>query len=290
MKASFEQISWNEKEVIQSKHIKLTRFDSPLHYHPALELTYIIQGKGKRFVGNSIEDFKEGDLILLGSNLPHCWQNDRSNLLLEDPKGENSEAIVIHFSENIILNNGLENLKSLLEIAKQGISLDKIQSFKLKNRILKFNSKDPLDQLIDLLFILKQIQLEQENIRILNPIKENYHLNNTDLERINKVYSYIIANFTHEVHLDEAAHLANMTETAFCRYLKKVTRKTFIEIVTDFRIKFACEQLKNTEKSVLEICFESGFGNVSHFNKIFKKNRNQTPLQFRKTTQKFIFE
>ncbi|MFM1913953.1 MAG: Xylan 1,4-beta-xylosidase [Bacteroidota bacterium] len=290
MKASFEQISWNEKEVIQSKHIKLTRFDSPLHYHPALELTYIIQGKGKRFVGNSIEDFKEGDLILLGSNLPHCWQNDRSNLLLEDPKGENSEAIVIHFSENIILNNGLENLKSLLEIAKQGISLDKFQSFNLKNRILKFNSKDPLDQLIDLLFILKQIQLEQENIRILNPIKENYHLNNTDLERINKVYSYIIANFTHEVHLDEAAHLANMTETAFCRYLKKVTRKTFIEIVTDFRIKFACEQLKNTEKSVLEICFESGFGNVSHFNKIFKKNRNQTPLQFRKTTQKFIFE
>lgn len=290
MKASYEKIEWKDSDIIQSKHIQLPRFDSPLHYHPALELTYIIRGKGKRFVGNSIEDFKEGDLILIGSNLPHCWQNDRSTLLLENPENEIAEAIVVHFAEDLILRNGLESLQPLIELAKQGISLNAIKNNSIKSILLKFHSKEKTEQFIDLLSILKLIQNQEDYFQLLNPIKENYSFNNTDLERINRVYAYIIANFTHEVHLDEASHLANMTETAFCRYLKKITKKTFIEIVTDFRIKFACELLKNTEKSVLEICFESGFGNISHFNKIFKKNKNQTPLQFRKTTQKFILE
>jgi transcriptional regulator GlxA family with amidase domain len=112
-------------------------------------------------------------------------------------------------------------------------------------------------------------------------------LSKTDLDRINRIYAYVIANYTQEVHLDEVAHLANMTETAFCRYFKKVTNKTFVSLVTEFRIKHACQLLRTSNKSMAEICFESGFGNISHFNKQFKHYMNETPLQYRKLVREW---
>ena len=115
----------------------------------------------------------------------------------------------------------------------------------------------------------------------------SYALSAVDLARINRVYAYVIANYTQEVHLDEVAHLANMTETAFCRYFKKVTKKTFVEMVTEFRIKHACELLRSSQLSMAEICFESGFGNLSHFNKQFKQYMNETPLQYRKLVREW---
>ena len=288
MKASFEKIDWKDALGIHSKHIKLNRFDSPLHYHPALELTYILKGKGKRFIGNSIEDFKEGDLILVGSNLPHCWQNDRNDLLIEDHEKKNSEAIVIHFSEDIIFRNGLSKFEEIILLAQHGISFNQYKNPELRNKILKFQALDPEEKLIDLLEILQLISKGIDQLEVLNPIKETYSYNQSDLEKINKVYSYIIANFKNEVHLDEVAHLANMTETAFCRYFKKITKRTFIEIVTEFRLDFACDLLRTSNKPVVEICYESGFGNISHFNKIFKKHLFKTPLEYRKSMRTYL--
>ena len=106
----------------QIKHVKQARFDAPYHFHPELELTLIIAGEGKRFIGNQITDFRPGDLVLLGENLPHCWQNHRKDWLLEDPDPEGAQALVIHFRKDFLgeefLSNeaciGLKNFKSTL--------------------------------------------------------------------------------------------------------------------------------------------------------------------------------
>ena len=102
-----------------------------------------------------------------------------------------------------------------------------------------------------------------------------------ETERFQKVFSYLIGNYQQEVSLKTVAKIANLTPTAFCRYFKNVTRKTLVEIVTEFRINQACQNLRNTEKSVNEICFECGFGNISYFNKTFKAITAYTPSQYR---------
>ena len=103
-----------------------------------------------------------------------------------------------------------------------------------------------------------------------------------DLDRINKIYAYVIEHHTQDINLETTARLTNMTETAFYRYFKKITKKTFLELVTEFRTKHACNLLNSTDKQVAEICFESGFGNISHFNKPFKALTGYIPLNYQK--------
>jgi transcriptional regulator GlxA family with amidase domain len=135
--------------------------------------------------------------------------------------------------------------------------------------------------MLGILDLLNTIALSND-YQVIDSEPERYDLPPVDLERINKIYGYIIENYQQEVHLETAAHLANMTETAFCRYFKKITKKTFLDLVTEFRIKHACNLLATTEKQVAEVCFESGFGNISHFNKQFKNITEYSPLNYRK--------
>ncbi|MEY2941890.1 MAG: Xylan 1,4-beta-xylosidase, partial [Bacteroidota bacterium] len=256
----------------QIKHVKQARFDAPYHFHPELELTLIIAGEGKRFIGNQITDFRPGDLVLLGENLPHCWQNHRKDWLLEDPDPEGAQALVIHFrkdflGEEFLSNEACQGLKNLFEKAKTGFSIVGPTQDKIAREMLALGEMAPFPRLLAFLQILHTIGISTADVQAIDTTEGNYAIAEGDLERINRVYAYVIANYTQEVHLDEVAHLANMTETAFCRYFKKVTNKTFVELVTEFRVKHACTLLRTTNKPMIEVCFESGFGNISHFNK-----------------------
>ena len=154
--------------------------------------------------------------------------------------------------------------------------------------MLKIKELAPFPRLLAFLQILQSLTMGGADVQPIDTNEGGYTVSKIDLERINRIYAYIIAHYTQEVHLDEVAHLANMTETAFCRYFKKVTQKTFVEIVTEFRIKHACQMLRTTQKTMVEICFESGFGNLSHFNKQFKQWMKVPPLQYRKMTQEWV--
>lgn len=291
MKAFLEHISPGNNQSFQIKEISQSRFDAPYHFHPELELTLIISGEGKRFVGNQVSDFSPGDLVLLGENVPHCWQNNRENLLVEeDPNG--SQALVIHFPKHFLGSDFLEkeefqSIKRLMERAKTGFSIVGLTQDRIAREMLILKELDPFPRLLAFLNILHLLANATTDLHPIEQADKVYDLSKIDLERINKVYAYVIANYTQEVHLDEVAHLANMTETAFCRYFKKTTQKTFVELVTEFRIKHACQLLRNTAKPMVEICFESGFGNLSHFNKQFKEWMKMPPLQYRKLTREW---
>lgn len=290
MKASLEHLArGGEALSFEIKEVKQTRFDAPYHFHPELELTLIISGEGKRFIGNQISDFSPGDLVLLGPNLPHCWQNHRKDWLTEDLEEDAAQALVVHFSADFLgeaFMNKKESaaIKSLLDRAKLGFAIQGSTQDKIARELLLLKGLSPFPRLLHFLQILHTLSTQTADLHPIESIESSYTLSTVDLERINRVYAYVIANYTHEVHLDEVAHLASMTETAFCRYFKKVTNKTFVELVTEFRIKHACQLLRSTSKPMIEICFESGFGNLSHFNKQFKQWMKMPPLQYRKLT------
>lgn len=291
MKPSLEHISKASNASFQIKQVQKKRFDAPYHYHPELELTLILSSEGKRFVGKQIQDFKAGDLVLIGSNVPHCWQNHRSDLLSEWQESDsNAQALVLHFSAQFLGSEFLnqaecQGIKALMERAQAGLSIVGATAAKTKEALLALPHHQGMERLLQFLQILHELSQGQEDLIPIDPQGSSYPLSTLDLERINKVYAYVIAHYTGEVHLDEVAHLANMTETAFCRYFKKVTQKTFVELVTEFRIKHACDLLRNSSKSMVEICFESGFGNLSHFNKQFKQWMGMPPLQYRKANK-----
>ncbi len=293
MKASLEHLSEYNGAAVHLKKVIQARFDAPYHFHPAFELTLIISGEGKRFVGNQITDFHPGDLVLLGSNLPHCWQNHRKNWLDEENNQEAAQALVIHFKRDFlgaafIENESCASIKHLLDRASTGLSIQGPTQDRVAREMLKLAELAPFPKLLSFLNMLHILTLAGSDVQNIDANEGGYALSPIDLERINRVYAYVIANYTQEVHLDEVAHLANMTETAFCRYFKKVTNKTFVELVTEFRIKHACQMLRSSTKPMVEICFESGFGNVSHFNKQFKNWMKVPPLQYRKLTQEWI--
>ena len=128
MKASLEHLSENINQPIQLKEIVQARFDAPYHFHPELELTLIISGEGKRFIGNQISDFSPGDLVLLGSNLPHCWQNHRNDWLGSDETSDAAQAIVIHFKrdflgDKFLENDACQNIRQLFDRAKGGLTI-----------------------------------------------------------------------------------------------------------------------------------------------------------------------
>lgn len=292
MKSSLEHLNQESIQSFRIKEVKQERFDAPYHFHSELELTLIISGEGRRFVGNQIADFAPGDLVLLGSNLPHCWQNHRSDWLNENENHFASQALVIHFNQDFLGSTFMsqqecQSIKNLFEKAKKGFVIQGPTQDKIAREMLQLNNLAPFPKLISFLQILYHLSIASADLQPIESNEAIFSLSKIDLERINRVYAYVIANYTQEVHLDEVAHLANMTETAFCRYFKKVTNKTFVELVTEFRVKHACQLLRTSNKSMVEICFESGFGNLSHFNKQFKEWMKVPPLQYRKLTKEW---
>ncbi len=280
MKASLEQLANTTDGSFLFRQFNLPYFDAPYHFHPEFELTLILKSEGKRFVGNQVADFKEGDLVLLGANVPHCWKNDGIG-------NENSaRSIVIQFKEDFLGQGFFKNaetqpIRSLLDKAKSGVLISGKTRDRVAREMIFLQTVPPFQKLLGLLDLLNTIATSKD-FEIIDNQPDKYDLSAVDLERINKIYAYVIEHYTQDIHLETAAHLTNMTETAFCRYFKKITKKTFLDLVTEFRIKHACNLLNSTDKQVAEVCFESGFGNISHFNKQFKVVTGYSPLNYRK--------
>ena len=277
-------------EVLQSSHDSsfLLRsfqekvFSAPFHFHPEYELTLILKGKGKRFVNYNMADYVEGDLVLLGANLPHCWKTE---VIVDDQI--NAHSVVVQFSKEF-LGNGSQNIpefsaiQELLVRSSSGIQFTKQTQLAVRKKmIILSKEKNNFKQLMQFLEIL-QVLATSSSFLLLSKEIGLAAQSTSDKERINAVFAYIVENFREKTSLNEAAATANMSPNAFCRYFKKVTRKSFMETVIDYRINYATQQLVQNSQPVSQICFDSGFTDISHFYKIFKKKMNLSPLIYRK--------
>jgi hypothetical protein len=205
MKASLERVSEDLQSPFMVKEVVQARFDAPYHFHPEFELTLIIAGEGKRFVGNQITDFRPGDLVLLGSNLPHCWQNHRSDWLGQEEDPLAAQALVLHFKRDLLGDGFLDTtscqtVRHLLERAKGGLSIQGPTQDRVARDMLMLKELAPFPRLIAFLQILHSLTLAGSDVQVIDSSEGNYALSQVDLERINRVYAYVIANYTREVH------------------------------------------------------------------------------------------
>jgi AraC-like DNA-binding protein len=269
---------------------KVPFFDNPWHYHPELELNLITKSKGARFVGDNIERFKEGDLVLLGSNLPHYWRNDES--YYQDNSTEIAEAIILRFRLDFLGKSLLSipemcEVKQLFQDAAHGIYFGPTTSDQIKPFLLKLLFAKGIEQVIYFLEIFK-ILVQADDSRVLSTIIFGELNPINDSDRMNHVLNHIHLHLQDNITLETVAKLSNMNVTAFCRYIKAKTNKTFIELLNDIRIAYACRLLVDSPSNISEICYNCGFNNLTHFNYVFKKITGLNPTTYRKSKGDFI--
>jgi AraC-like DNA-binding protein len=280
----FQKIETNINHSYYAEHEKYKYFPNPLQFHPEIEIMYILHGSGTLFVGDSISRFGPGDLVIIGQNVPHLWYSD------EKYKEENStlitEIIYILFKTEIFGEQfwNLPESKSILkliQLSKRGIKV----TGKTRNEIFPLmraiTSSAGFNRITLLLSIL-EILTSQKDFQVLaSPIVQNT-INESDSERLNRVYKYLINNFQQQIKLEQVSSIASLSTSSFCRYFKRRTNKTFIQLLNEIRISHACRLLAEEDLPVERICFICGYENVSYFIRQFKGIIGLTPLSYKK--------
>ena len=278
MKAILEDIpSKKGSASFYSTRITVPSFEFKWHYHPEYELTYILSGSGYRIVGNSHEQFSSGDLVLLGSNLPHTWWGKNED-------GSPSKAIVIQFSnefiEPFLRLSESQSIKELLLKSAKGIRFDSDVMFVEKLRSL-VETKE-LESVLLLLSLLHDLTEKPAT----NLCADSYHnvISKKFETRINKVCTYIQNHYSESISLKQISDLVYMTESNFCKFFKKATSTTFSDYLNDLRINEACHLLLSSEDTVSKIAHNCGFESLSYFNRVFLRKKQLTPSGFRKVS------
>lgn len=252
------------------------------HYHPEVELIHVIKGEGTLFAGDTTIRFKPGDLILLGSNLPHYWRFDDA---YTQHKPLPSFIELTQFCENFWGNDFLNlpenrSIRTLFVRAKKGIIVQEKIAFKAKkilHQLIEANGPDRLLLLLQLLSTLSKTG----NCNYISAT-HSFEFDVSENERINAIYNYTLQHFKTKIYLKEVAAVANLSPNSFCRYFKSRTRKSFSTFVQELRVGYACKLLSENKMSIKEICFESGFNTFTHFNKQFKSIKDLKPNEYRK--------
>jgi len=252
------------------------------HYHPEIELIYFIRGRTSGVIGQGFHQFEEGDLALLGPNFPHVLQEDKEfsrqcpEIL---PFG-----LIIQFTEGFLGKDFLQkpelfSINQLLKKARRGLSFDSRIIKKVSSVLLDMHSMNETRKLVSLLEILTTLS-ETGDYKYLTP--KDYEYDHTlDEDRMHAVNSYVYEHFSEKISIRDIAMIANMTESSFCRYFKSRTLKNFTKFLNEVRISYACKLLNNDSRSIGDACFESGFTNLSYFNRQFKSVMKLSPKSYR---------
>jgi len=283
MKPIFKKVDSKSEEAFVARIDQFAQFYNKWHFHPELELTHIVKGRGTRFVGDNIEFFQDGDLILIGSNLPHVWKN-------QNKESELSVARVVQFlpnfmGEDILKLVEFKNIQKLLIKSSFGLKIEgevKVLILGFLNKL--FKTEDPLERIILIIKMLDCLGTSDETI----PISKSLFLVELDKQnkdRLNRVIDYTITNFASKIMLEDVASISNMSVSNFCKFFKVRVKKTYVQYLTEVRIGMSCKMLIENQLSINRIAYDSGFVNISNFNRAFKLNKNMTPFSYRKLYQ-----
>ena len=253
------------------------------HYHSEFELVLINKGSGKRMVGDHIDQFEDGDLVFLGSNLPHEWLCEEHYFNKE--QGFQGEGIVIQFLENFLGENFFnvpENskMRKVLDDSTQGCYITGETKANITKIMLRMIVLPPDERLYSLFKIFEIISKTKEYQLLASP---NF-TNTFQAEKSNsmkKVIKYIMQNFQKKIQMKDILEVVNMSSTTFSVLFKKTYNMTFSEYVLKVRIGYACSLLTDNNRSISQISFDAGFDNLSNFNRLFKKMKNLTPKEYR---------
>ncbi len=278
MRASYEDIKAKKGEDSYLVYqYEVSHFPFQWHYHPEYELTLILSGSGGRMVGDCHESFYAGDLVLIGPDLPHTWVSDKK-------QGETASAVVIQFSEEFIAtfyqHTECEKIHKLLSRSTLGLQ------FPIRNRgtlwkdILNLPQTKGVDRITGLLQVLNQLSGKRSKVlasSFFQPAKSRMAES-----RINKVCGYLQRHSSEDIRLPKVASLVNLSESAFCKFFKRTTGKTYSDYLGDIRIGHACHLLTESDNTISVIAYQSGFDSLTYFNRVFLRKKGLRPGEYRK--------
>lgn len=267
---------------IDARREAVKYFSNPWHFHEELELTFILKSEGTKFIGDHSSEFKPGEIILLGSKLPHYWRNNSTYYQSLESNG--AEAIIIRFNQDFAGNEFLKipPMKPILDLiqdATRGIYITGQTNLSLQKKMMDFLTMDESQKIIGLTDILLTIAT-QKQFRFLCSMGYAHQYKSNDIEKIDAVYDYVLDNYMNDLSVKDIAAKCNMNTAAFCRYFKKKTSKTFKDFMNDIRLGNAAKLLLKGDLNISEIAFASGFNNPSYFNRMFKRMTGLTPKKY----------
>ncbi len=254
-------------------------FYDKLHQHEEIQLSYIAKGTGTLVIGDSINKYEMGDVIIIGSNIPHVFKSD--------PIKNEKSLMLSLFVNNSSLSRSffeLDEFESLQSFFKNAIYGLKVISNieQLKDLFLQLKKVDKLERFIIFFKILQTIS--NSNYQQLSSFIYPKNYSNAEGERMSKVVAYTMSHYDQPISLSQISSIANLSPNAFCKYFKSRTNKTYVQFLTEIRVEHACKLLSKThELTILDIALASGFTNISNFNRKFKSLKKKTPLHYKKT-------
>jgi len=280
MEINVERLFTDKNATYITKHYQQINFSSPRHYHNEYEIAYIENSAGKLFVGNTIVNFNAGDLFLFAPRLVHAFKNSETG----NTRDRYAKGTIIWFNTDFFGNDFLgrdeaKGLKDLLINAEEGIQFI-CPDPKVVSCILKLSEKKGLKGIIDFISILDHLT-SFNNYKLLSLKFYKKHYYTLKEGRLYEIIEYIEKNYSNKAVFHYAIQMTNMSESAFSRYFKHKTEMTFTKYVNDIRIMNVQKLLIETNRKILDICYQCGFNNLTYFNRMFKKVNGITPKQFR---------
>ena len=256
--------------------------NSHWHYHPEVELIYFEKGSGMQFIGDSIQTFKSGDVMLVGSNVPHYWRFDTTAETVNEV-----DVKVVHFKEDFWGSDFLQlpenkELLAILQQAKLGIQVLGEERQAIAQLISQVVASHGSRKIICLMEALLAIQSCKEKKNLVS-IGFKYHFQASEKDRIHAIYEYTIANFKEKISLTTIAAIAGISTNSFCKYFKSRSKKTYSTFLNEIRVSHACKLLIAGDMNVKQVCYESGFYNFASFHQYFKSITGKSPLQYQKS-------
>lgn len=284
MKPSFEHIEQVSSSSIVAYWREEAAFAFNWHYHPEYELTYIHRGSGTRLVGDQVETFHDGDLVLLGPNLPHTWATDEK----KSWEG-NASAVVVQFNPMVLGDSLLQlpelaAVRQLLGKASRGIAFHASLADEVARKMAQLPSTHGLERISRLLLILDDLGRSEVMRQLASPLYTPNSRRDNE-QRIDRVFRFLHHHFAEQISLTDLAAEVHMTETSFCRFFKKMAGRPYTDYLNDLRVNRACQLLVEGEENMPSIAYSSGFSSMTHFNRMFLKKKDMTPGAWRKKFQ-----
>jgi AraC-like DNA-binding protein len=257
---------------------KTNKFYNKLHQHEEIQLSYIISGEGTLILGNSVTNFTSGDLIGIGSNIPHLFKSSDSSFT------STSHMISLFFSKDAFGKDffnspEMDYVKPIFNSLPQGLKI-KDSDGSLHNHFSSFKNSNKFELLIGLLELLRYLVKNEK--QYLSEKKYYSKISDYQGQRLQVVIDFVLNNFSDPIALDDVAKKIPMGKNSFCRFFKQRTNKTFFEFLAEIRIQHACNLLgENIDMPINEIALKSGYQTISNFNRQFKKIKGTYPKSYR---------
>jgi len=294
MRPQLEKIDPGQHRSFLYAERRIPRFDAPWHFHPEIELTLIVSSTGRRFVGDSIEPFAAGDLVLIGPNLPHFWHTPTPAVGIGGgarPPGAlrapaRAHSIVVQFlPERWGLNfwsmPECASVRRLLARSARGLHFAGPTAEQAAGRLKALGAQKGLPGLLELIALLDLLGSDR-SARPLASFAYEPSFDNRTQARLARVYSFLIEHFRGPITLSQIARVAAMTPPGFSRYFRRTTGRNVSVFLNELRVDHAAQLLAETDRTIADIALSSGFPTLSNFNRRFRERLNLAPREYRR--------